>query len=279
MDEVKTGIADFQFYDFEVIDPSRRAAQLGLVTLETDLTIEDELRFFLSGPAFGVNQGSVSLLHSRIPCDDQVTAENLQNMAGHFASSLALFPPNHDFDVIGYGCTSASLLIGADRVEALIREHIDVPHVTTPITAAKRALQALGAKRIGYLAPYISEISKKMCLDFEADGFPVEVAATFGEGKDSVVGRIDPTSITAALTALYDSADGNIDAIFVSCTSLKCASIIAAAEEKLGIPVISSNSALAWDMARLANIDVSQAKSSDSGQTISPRKGLLFDQD
>ena len=46
MDEVKTNDVSIQHYDFEVIADDRRAAQVGLVTLETDLTIEDELRFF-----------------------------------------------------------------------------------------------------------------------------------------------------------------------------------------------------------------------------------------
>ena len=46
MDEVKTNDVSIQHYDFEVIADDRRAAQLGLVTLETDLTIEDELRSF-----------------------------------------------------------------------------------------------------------------------------------------------------------------------------------------------------------------------------------------
>ena len=269
MDELKTSDILFQHYDFEVIAENRRAAQLGLVTLETDLTIEDELRFFFAGPPAGVHAGGLSLLHSRIPCDDQVTAENLQQMEGHFANSLALFPPGHAFDVIGYGCTSASLVIGADKVTTLITGHIDVPHVTTPITAAKRALAKLGAKRIGYLAPYISEISARMCADFEADGFAVGAAATFGEGQDSVVGRIAPASIMAALTALAESATDGIDAIFISCTSLKCASIIAAAEAQLGIPVISSNSTLAWDMARLANVPV-------GGTVNGAGKGMLF---
>ena len=108
-----------------------------------------------------------------------------------------------------------------------------------------------------------------MCADFEADGFAVGIAATFGEGQDSVVGRISPGSIKTALGTLAKSAAGGIDAIFVSCTSLKCASIIAAAEAELGIPVISSNSALAWDMARFANVPV-------GGPVNGTGKGMLF---
>ena len=56
MDEVKTNDVSIQHYDFEVIADDRRAPKLGLVTLETDLTIEDELRFFFAGPPTGVPQ-------------------------------------------------------------------------------------------------------------------------------------------------------------------------------------------------------------------------------
>lgn len=249
MDDMKQ--QEFVHLPYTVTPHDQRARQMGLVTLETDLTIEDELRFFFTGAA----PHSASLLHSRIACDDQVTADNLTAMEGRFAESLALFPPGLNFDVVGYGCTSASLLIGEDKVTSLITDQIDVTHVTTPITAAKRALTALGAEKIGYLAPYISEISHKMCAQFTADGFPVERAATFGEGRDSIVGNINPQAIVAALRTL--TSDGaNFDAIFVSCTSLKCAPIIAAAEAELGLPIISSNSALAWDMARLAGVPV-----------------------
>lgn len=244
----------FTHLPFHQIAAQDKPRQMGLVTLETDLTIEDELRFFLGGSA----PLSASLLHTRIAMDDEVTADTLTSMEGRFADTLALYPSNYHFDVIGYGCTSASLLIGEDRVQQLIKSRIDVDHVTTPITAAKRALDKLGAKNIGYLAPYISEISQQMCDNLTADGYPVLGAATFGEGRDSVVGCIAPAAILEALITLAESTP-DIDAIFVSCTSLKCASIIEAAEAKLGIPVISSNSAIAWDMIRLANITVDNA--------------------
>ncbi|MDB3891630.1 Asp/Glu racemase [Alphaproteobacteria bacterium] len=239
---------------FHQIAAKDRARQMGLVTLETDLTIEDELRFFISGaPPL-----SLSLLHSRIAMDDEVSADTLTRMEGRFAGTLALFPPGHDFDVIGYGCTSASLLIGEDRVQDLIKAHTKAAHVTTPITAAKRALTTLGAQKIGYMAPYVSAISQQMCTKFTADGFPVMGAATFGEGRDSIVGRIAPDAILDAITSLANDTP-DIEAIFVSCTSLKCASIIEAAEARLGIPVISSNSAMAWDMIRLAGVTVDTA--------------------
>ena len=189
-------------------------------------------------------------------------------MKERFADALALFPPGYHFDVISYGCTSASLLIGEDTVQAIVKSHVDVNHVTTPLTGARRALRAVGARNIGYLAPYISEISEKMCFLLEDNGFEIGAAATFGEGRDSVVGCIHPQSILDAIDTIISSATIPLDAIFISCTSLKCAPIIAIAEAQYGVPVISSNSALAWDMARLARLAVPASE-----------KGLLFQQD
>ena len=247
---------------FRTASHDETAAQLGLITLETDLTIETELRHFI-GDSTGTKVGhgqKPTILHSRIACDDEVTSANLTAMSGRFAESLALFPPGYRFDVVGYGCTSASLLIGEQTVQNIIKSHIDVNHVTTPLTGARRALKAIGARQIGYLAPYISEISFQMCSLLEdEDGLQIGAAATFGEGRDSIVGCIHPQSILDAIGSIIDKASTRLDAIFISCTSLKCAAIIETAEAKHGIPVISSNSAIAWDMARLASLDVPRA--------------------
>ena len=253
MDENRAAKTAFSRLPFDVIAPQDLPLQLGLVTLETDLTIENEFRYFLS-------DGALSLIHTRIACDDQVTADNLTMMEDRFAEALSLFPPKYAFDAVGYGCTSASLLIGEDNVEKIIKSHIDAKHVTTPMTAVKRGLSKLGARNIGFLAPYISDISQKMCDDLSSAGFNVATAASFDEDRDSIVGCISPSAIMAAIIAVANNAgSASLDAIFVACTSLKCAPIIAEAEAKLGIPVISSNSALAWDMARLSGLTVGAA--------------------
>ncbi len=47
---------------------------------------------------------------------------------------------------------------------------------------------------------------------------------------------------------------GGCDLVFASCTNLRSFSVIEAAEQALGIPVISSKSALAWHMLRLSGV-------------------------
>ena len=144
-------VQKFTRLPFRKANHDETAAQLGLITLETDLTIETELRYFI-GDSTGTKVGNgqkPTILHSRIACDDEVTSENLTAMRDQFAESLALFPPGYRFDVIGYGCTSASLLIGEQNVQNIVTSYIDVKHVTTPLTGVRRALRTIGAKQIG----------------------------------------------------------------------------------------------------------------------------------
>ena len=46
-----------------------------------------------------------------------------------------------------------------------------------------------------------------------------------------------------------------VDAVFISCTSVKIVDTIEKLENKIKIPITSSNHALAWHCLRLAGID------------------------
>ena len=66
------------------------------------------------------------------------------------ASTAETLLPGTLFDVIAYGCTSASVLIGEKEVSAAIQSvHTDVP-ITTPITACIAAAKTLNVKKLAY---------------------------------------------------------------------------------------------------------------------------------
>jgi maleate isomerase len=44
---------------------------------------------------------------------------------------------------------------------------------------------------------------------------------------------------------------GDVDAVFISCTALRCSSVIQRIEDDIGKPVVTSNQALAWHCMRL----------------------------
>lgn len=221
-------------------------ARLGLVVLATDQTIEHEWRLVLRGVP------DVALYESRIWNDVQITPETLAAMEGDIAAASRLIMPVLPLSVVAFGCTSAAMVLGEERIAARIHEARPGVPVTTPIGAALAAFRALGARRIAVLTPYSRAINETVRRYVEARGFAVPLLGSFEEEDDSRVARIDPASVRDAALAL--GRDPAVDLVFVSCTSLRLVEEAEAIEAELGKPVTSSNHAMAWHALRLAGI-------------------------
>ena len=221
-------------------------ARIGLMVLESDQTIEWEMRLMthLSG---------VSMYHTRLANDVVVTPETLAKMETELPISAKLLPDYLALNAIGYGCTSGSTIIGEDRVaDILDAAHPGVPS-SNPLTAAKAALNVMGVKRLGLVTPYTPDVTQAMQDRFEEAGIQITAVGSFYEDSDEVVGRIDPNSILEAAIAIGSS--DKVDGVFISCTSLRAAGIIERAEALLKKPVTASNHALAWHLLRLAGVE------------------------
>lgn len=220
-------------------------ATLGVIVLETDETLEPEFARMMA-------QDGVALYHSRIPMVPEVRPETLARMQADLPDSARLFPSTPDFDVIGYGCTSASTVIGSARVAAAVQTVLPKAKVTDPLAAIIAAGRALGAARLGFVTPYLPEVSAQMRQKLEEAGFAIAGFGSFEEMDDRVVARITEAAIAAAAQQVASAAD--CDAIVISCTNLRCLRVIPQIEAATGVPVVSSNQALAWHMLRLAGI-------------------------
>lgn len=220
-------------------------ANLGLIVLRTDQTVEDEFRYLLP------DTGGIALYETRIHNDVVITPETLRATADGIPGGVALFP-DVPFSVIGFACTSASLTVGEDEVTRRVQAGLPGVAVTNPVTAVRAALAALGAERIALLTPYLPGINQSLRAALMARGMDIPVMASFNESDDNTVARISPQSLEEAILDIGASQD--CDAVFVSCTSLRLARRAAQIEAKLGKPVTSSNHALVWHMLRLAGI-------------------------
>ena len=220
-------------------------ANIGIIVLSSDQTLELEFRTLLDFEG-------VALYHARIPNEMNIKEETLAKMEREIPNTASLLPVSFNFNVIGYGCTSGTTVIGEEKITNAIRNvHPDI-FVTNPLTASKAAFSALNLKRIAFLTPYKPAITKAMRHNFMEEGFEIPITASFFESDDFVVGRITPNSILESIKRIGESDE--CDGVFVSCTNLRAASIIEPAEEYLGKPVTSSNHALAWHLLRLAGI-------------------------
>jgi maleate isomerase len=222
-------------------------ASIGLIVLSTDYTIEYEWRKVFS------KVDGVALYHSRIHNENLITPESLRAMQPRIIESTRVITPDTPVDVMAYGCTSASMAIGEEGVFANIKESKPDTACTTPITAAFAAFDAFKARRIGVLTPYTAEVNQIVADYITARGFEVPVFGSFNSDRDTEVARITPASIEQGVRELIKHAE--VDAIFVSCTSVRLLDACAELEENLGIPLTSSNHAMAWHALRLAGID------------------------
>ena len=221
---------------------ARRGA-IGLIVLATDNTIEHEFRRMLA-------LDGIAFYETRIRNAAEINPTTLAAMEQGMAAATSLIMPGAHLDVVGYGCTSGTVVIGEDKVFARIQEARPGIACTTPITGAIAGFKALGAKRIALLTPYIEEVNQMLRRFIEARGISVPVMGSFNHENDLEVARISETSIKEAVRRL--AAAERVDAVFVSCTSLRVAMIAEELEREVGMPVTSSNHAMAWHCIRLA---------------------------
>ncbi len=219
-------------------------ATLGVIVLETDETLEPEFARMTA-------LDGVALYHSRIPMVPEVRPDTLARMEADLPAAARLLPSATDFDVIGYGCTSASSVIGSDAVARAVQGVFPQARVTDPLAAIIAAGRALGVRRLGFVTPYVAEVSARMRDRLVDAGFEIVRFGSFEEGDDRVVARISERAIAEGARQVAPGAE----AVVISCTNLRCLRIIPRIEAATGLPVISSNQALGWHMLRLAGID------------------------
>ncbi len=219
--------------------------RLGLIVLQVDETIEQDFR--------SIFPPDIASLHiSRVPSGEELTPDSIAAMEKTLPAAAHLLPPACAFDVVGYGCTSGTTLIGAERVRELISGATLTQAVTDPLSAALVECHTLGLARIGIVSPYIASVADPIRVAFEAGGIAVTDTLSFGEKVEARVARIAPASIAEAARTL--ARRSKLDGIFLSCTNLRTLDILAPLSRELGLPVLSSNQCLAAHMAKLAGV-------------------------
>ena len=95
---------------FDIENIIARRARMGLVALATDHVIEHEL-FRLVHPIDGTQ-----IYTTRIPMEPEVTPKSLHGMKQLLTNAAKTLLPGVSFNVIAYGCTSASVIIGEKEI-------------------------------------------------------------------------------------------------------------------------------------------------------------------
>lgn len=228
---------------------SRGRARIGLLVPFTNSNLEPD--FAMMCPA-GISCHSARLGgydEDKVPDEHQMQGLGASDLDDPLHLLLGVKP-----DVVIYGCTSATLTHGPEFDRSLAAKIAAVSGAKT-VTAAGAlvyALNALGAKRIGFASPYVPAIND-MAVGFLAKmGFETvaraEVGDTLGNHDQGALG---PDAVYA-LGLRADSPDA--DAIVLSCTEMRSVETLDRLEQKLGKPVVSSNQAMMLETLDALNI-------------------------
>jgi maleate isomerase len=170
-----------------------------------------------------------------------------------FVEEAALLVADARVDIIAFNCTVGSLIhgIGYDRqIAARIAGRTGIP-ATTTISAVLAALNALSARRITLVTPYLPEITDIEVRFLTNCG--IEVLSAHADGRD------DPYEQAAAppyhwYRLTRSLRNERADAYFISCAGITVVEVIQHLEQDLGRPVLTSNQALLWHCLRTLGI-------------------------
>lgn len=219
-------------------------AKIGYLLLATEQTVQDDI-YRLCPEGVGVHV-------SRVAIPDSITVNTLAAQADLLADAAALILPDGSLDVICYACTSGSLVIGEERVNAELKRGQPGAKPTSLIAGVLAGLKALKARKVAVGTPYINEINIQERDYMTAAGFDILDITGLGLEKDSDMVRVTPDFLAEFITAI-DRPDA--DAVFLSCGALRSVEILDAVERAIDKPVIVSNQAMIWNCLRMAGID------------------------
>ena len=224
-------------------DGQHSRAKIGFVLLATEQTIEDDMRLLLPD--------DVGCHFTRAPIPNSITVETLTELGSSLGDAAKLILPDGSLDVISYACTSGSLVLGEEQVYTELSKGAPKAQKTCIIASVIKALNAIEAKKIVVVTPYLDSINQMEDNYLQASGFNVLDIQGMQLEKDSDMIRVSPQFIADYATR-FDRP--NADAVFISCGALRSIEVIDQLEQTLGKPVITSNQATAWDTMRMAGV-------------------------
>ena len=222
------------------IDPkfiNKSNPRVGLIALASDFTIEKD---FINV----IKDKKIDFFVNRIECYNPLTKENLIKMSDKVTEVTKDILPDQELDCVVYGCTSGTIAAGHASIEKRVKEAKPMADVSTPSTAAIKALKKMNIKKVSIFTPYSKKLNDDVLDYFESEGFEVTSNLYFDIQDDYDIGKVDQNYLYEVLSKI-DLNDA--DALFVSCTALPVLEIIDKLEKKLDTIVLSSNQALIWD--------------------------------
>lgn len=207
------------------------------------------------------NQAAEVQLRAMLPTDVGLRTTRLKLTDSSEASLLAMadrleadaqLVADARVGLVLFHCTAVSTFSAEleGQLQRRIADATGLPAATTS-QALLEGLTALGARRLALLSPYVDVVNAREANYFRAHGYTTDVCAGLGCRTADEMMAVTPAQWLAFVS---ERMPPQADACVLSCTTVRTAEVVAALEQRLGRPVITSNTAAAWYAMRRLHV-------------------------
>lgn len=246
------------------------ATRIGLIVPSSNVTMETEIPALLRR-----QEGANFTFHSSRMRMKKVTKEELAAMNAQGDRCVRELTDAR-CDILAYACLVAVMASGAgahveaeERLAAVAASEGNAVPIVTSAGALLMALDALGAKRIALVAPYLKSLTQLVVSYIEDSGVEVADAISLEVSDNCAVGGLDPMHLVTHAGKLQLN---DVDAVVLSaCVQMPSLAAIQIVEDQLGLPVVSAATATAYDLVRRVGM---KPRMPDAGSLLGGTKVL-----
>jgi len=232
--------------------------RVGLLVPSSNTTMETEVPALLRAREHVRPDDAFTLHSARLRMED-VTPEGLRAMndqTGRAAMELADLRP----DVVATACLVAIMAQGPGShrtAEAEIESILEREHAPAPVVSSAGALvdglHALGARRVGIVAPYLRELTELVVAYIEDAGIEVADAIGLEVPDNRAVAALDPHDLERHWRRL--DLRGCDALVLSACVQMRSLDVLEEVERRSGLPTLSAATATTWAILRALDLE------------------------
>lgn len=233
-----------------------RTYRIGQIVPSSNTTMETEIPAILR--AREALFAERFTFHSSRMRMQKVTKDELAKMDSD-SDRCALELSDAAVDVLGYACLVAIMSMGNGyhRVseKRLFQRTMDNGHPAPVVTSAGalvEGLQAIGAKKVSILTPYMKPLTQLVIDYIENEGIEVVDSISLEIPDNLDVGRQNPLAPVEITKKLNTQVDAIVASACVQMPSLPSIQLI---EDRVGLPVLSSSVATTYMMLKKLSLE------------------------
>ncbi|OMP66465.1 maleate cis-trans isomerase family protein [Domibacillus epiphyticus] len=231
--------------------------RVGLIVPSSNTTMETEIPAMLHS-RIQINPEETFTFHSARMRMMHVNAEELKKMDVD-SDRCAVELSDARCDVLAYACLVAIMCqgpgyheISEERLGKATEANGGAAPIVSSAGALIEGLEAIGAKKVSIITPYMKPLTKTVIEYLNAAGIEVIDSISLEVADNLEVGRLNPLNLIEHADKL--NIEGADAVVLSACVQMPSLPAIQAVQDRLGIPVLSAGVATVYKILKQLNL-------------------------